>query len=133
MTAASRQDRLTTERRLIREASQRLLARTPQRSNGSLAVAALAAEAALPRYRLYEHHADLVAEFKTAALAGGPAVPGAEALRQQLADAGERIRHLKASEAQLKAKITTLCAIITELTHEATAGNIVAMPAKRPP
>jgi hypothetical protein len=133
MTTTSRQTRLTTERRLIREASQRLLAGTPQRSNGTLTVAALAAEAALPRHRLYEHHPDLVAEFKTTALAGGPAVPGAHALRQQLADAGERIRQFEASEAQLKAKITTLCAIITELTHEAKADNIAAIPAKKPP
>ena len=65
----------------------RLLAGTPQRSNGTLTVAALAAEAALSRYRLYEHHPDLVTEFKTTTLAGGPATPGADALRQQLADA----------------------------------------------
>jgi len=91
-----------------------------------------ATEAALPRQRLYEHHPDLVTEFKTATLAGGPATPGADALRQQLVDARERIRQLEASEAQLKAKITTLCAVITELTHEATADNIVAMPARRP-
>jgi hypothetical protein len=104
--------------------------RHPRCSNGTLTLAALAAEAALPRHRLYEHHADLVAEFKATTLTGGPATPGADALRQQLADARERIRHLKASEAQLKAKITTLCAVITEPTHEAKAGNIVAKPAR---
>jgi hypothetical protein len=41
---------------------------------------------------LYEHHPDLVTEFKTTTLADGPATPGADALRQQLAGARERIR-----------------------------------------
>jgi phage shock protein A len=62
-----------------------------------------------------------------------PATPTADALRQQLADARERIRQLEASETQLKAKITTLRAVITELTHEAKAGNIVAILARREP
>jgi hypothetical protein len=128
MTALDPHIRLATEQRLLREATERLLAGTPQRSNGSLTIAALATEAGLPRHRIYEHHADLVAEFKTKTLTGRPTTPDVQALRQQLADAHHRIQQLEATQAQLTAKITTLCAVITELTHEAHADNVVALP-----
>lgn len=130
MTSPDRQARSDTERRLIREAMQRLLAGTPQRSNGKLTVATLAIEAGLSRQRLYEHHPDLVAEFKTAS-GGAPIPPDVEALRQQLADADCRNRQLEASNSQLRAQITTLCAVITELTHEAAADNVVTLPRRR--
>lgn len=51
------------ERRLIAEAVQRLLGRTPQRSDGKLTIASLAIEAGVSRQRLYEHHADVIADF----------------------------------------------------------------------
>jgi AcrR family transcriptional regulator len=121
--------RLEAERAAIREAATRLAAGTPQRSNGSLTISALAREAGLSRQRLYEHHADLAASFR--ATAGTTAVTGLgeQALRRQLDEARERIRELEATEAQLTARLTTLMAIITELTHEASAANIVLLPA----
>ncbi len=128
MTALDRYARLATERQLIREATQRLLAGTPQRSNGSLTVSTLATETGLPRHRIYEHHADLVAEFKAKTFTGAPITPDVNALRQQLADAHQRIQQLEDTQTQLTAKITTLCAVITELTHDAHADNIVALP-----
>jgi AcrR family transcriptional regulator len=130
MTLADRQAQRDNERRLIREATQRLLAGTPQRSKGKLTIATLAIEAGLSRQRLYEHHPDLVAEFKTAS-GSGPLPPNAEALRQQLANAGSRIRNLEADNSQLRAQITTLCAVITELTHGAAADNVIALPRRR--
>lgn len=38
---------------------------------------------------------------------------------------------LEATEAQLQAKITTLCAVITELTHETATNNVLTMPSRR--
>jgi len=111
---------------------RRLLAGAPQRSNGKLTVATLAAEAGLPRHRLYEHHADLAAEFKAAA-GGGPPSPSIQALQQQLVGAqGDRIQTLEASNKLLTERIMTLCAVITELTHEAKANNVVALSRPNP-
>jgi hypothetical protein len=69
-----RQAHLDAERCQLREASQRLLAGVPTRTNGTLTVSGPAVDAGLSRHRLYEHHADLVSEFKTAA-GGGPLTP----------------------------------------------------------
>ncbi|MEV0050478.1 hypothetical protein AB0H34_08285 [Saccharopolyspora shandongensis] len=35
------------------------------------------------------------------------------------------------NKAQIKAQITTLCAVVTELTHHTTANNVLAMPSRR--
>jgi hypothetical protein len=118
--------RLNDEKHQLRQAAERLLAGAPQRSNGRLTVSTLATEASLPRHRLYEHHAELVAEFKTAAGAGAIA-PNADALQRQLADAHRREEQLKADKAALADRIRTLSAVITELSHEAHAENIVPM------
>lgn len=131
MTTLDRHARLATEQQLIRDATRRLLAGIPQRSNGNLTIATLAAEAGISRQRIYEHHADLVAEFKAKAQIGGPIASDVQALQQQLADARARIHTLEVTKAQLKAKITTLCAVVTELTHETTADNVLAMPSRR--
>jgi AcrR family transcriptional regulator len=130
MSFRDRQTRLDSERQLIREAAQRLLAGTPARSDAKLTVATLAIEAGLSRQRLYEHHPDLIAEFKTAT-GRGPVPPNVEALQRQLADADSRIQQLEACNNQLRAQITTLCAVITELTHEAAADNVVTLPRRR--
>jgi hypothetical protein len=130
MNAIDHDNQLAADRRLIREASERLLAGAPQRSDGKLTIATLAIEAGVRRHRLYEHHADLVAEFRTRT-AGFAVSPDVQGLRQQLADAHEKIRALQATEAALEAKIKTLCAVIAELTHEAKADNVVALPAGR--
>jgi hypothetical protein len=129
MTTAVRADQ---ERRLIAEAVQRLVTRTPQRSDGKLTIATLAVESGVSRQRLYEHHADLITEFRaqtTGAPAGSPAI---SALSAQLADGHERIRELEAANTALDEKIRTLCAVIAELTHETSATNVVALPARKP-
>lgn len=126
MTRDDRQARHGAERELLREAMARLLERTPRRSGGKLTAVALAIEAGVPRHRLYEHHADLVTEFKTAA-GGGPTPPNVQALQQQLADADDRIRTLEADNTRLARRITTLCAVITELTHQAQSDNVVTL------
>lgn len=130
MTAHDQRSRLDTERDLIHQAVARLFAGSPQRSDGTLTVSTLATEAQLSRQRLYEHHADLIAAFRTRA-GGGPVPPSVTALRQQLADALARIQELEAHETQLLAQNQTLCAAITELTHEAHADNVITLHAGR--
>jgi hypothetical protein len=106
------------------------LAGKPQHSSGSLTVSTLAAEADLPRHRLYEHHGDLVTEFQSA-VGGGPIPPSVAALQQQLAEAHARVQRLEATEAELTQKIKTLRAVIVELTHETYADNVHPMPRTR--
>jgi len=130
MTTTDRQARLDEERRQIRQAAQRLLTGTAQRSNGKLAVATLAVEAALPRHRLYEHYTDLLTDFKTAAGAG-PMPPSVQAAQEQLAVANKRAGDLEAENELLRQRITTLSALMTELTLEAQADNILTLPRRR--
>jgi AcrR family transcriptional regulator len=126
MTPASQ---AAEEQRLIEEAAQRLLGRTPQRSDGKITIASLAIEAGVSRQRLYEHHADVIAGFRNQAN-GAPGSPESSALRSQLAEAHERIRELEAAGAAREERIRTLCAVIAELTHEASATNVVVLPAR---
>ncbi|WP_051021601.1 hypothetical protein [Nocardia araoensis] len=127
---ASRSAQLADERRRIRDAAQRLLTGAPHRSSGTLTISTLATEAALSRQRLYEHHPDLVAEFK-AETGSAPASANAIAVQQQLADAHDRIRELEGREREHLDQIKTLCAVITELTHETRASNLVLLPPRR--
>ena len=71
-----------------------------------------------------------VAEFKAKTHTGAPITSDIQALRQQLADAHQRIHQLEATQAQLTEKITTLCAVITELTHDAHADNVTTLPSR---
>ncbi|CRK56930.1 hypothetical protein [Alloactinosynnema sp. L-07] len=127
-----REQQLDDERQRIRDAAQRLLDGHPHRSSGKLTVSTLATEAAVTRQRLYEHHTDLVDQFKTAA-GGGPIAPDVEALRHQLAAAHKLITQLEHDNKQLRGKIAALCAVITELTHETYADNVVTLPQRRRP
>lgn len=120
----------TDERQRIHDATQKLLAGTPQRSNGKLTVSNLAIEARLSRQRLYEHHPDLVSTFKTRA-GTGPLTPDIEAMRRQLDDARDRIRELETRETERLDQIKALCAVITELTHQAHVDNLVVLPPNR--
>ena len=118
MIPVDRQAHLDHERQQVREAAQRLLTGAPQHSNGRHTVAALAAEAGVLRQRLYEHHAELVAEFQTTT--GRRAIsPNVQALQQELADSRQRIHQLKGHVTLLQKRIRTLGAVIAELTHEA--------------
>ena len=124
-----RQARLDGERVELRAAADRLLNGTPTRTGGALTATNLAAEAGLPRHRLYEHHAELVDGFHASAV-GRPLTPNQQALRRQLDDAHDRIRNLEQVNNRLSRQITTLAAIITELelTREQRTDNIVSLP-----
>lgn len=103
-----------------------------EQSNGGRTVVALADESGVPRQRLYEHHSDLLDEFK-ATVGQVPITPNAQALQRQLAQARAHNQELADVNAQLRSKIRTLSAVITELTHETSGGNVVvSMPRRHP-
>ena len=124
--AAARNDE---EHQRVRAAMSRIRDNKAERSSGARTVVALADESGIPRQRLYEHHGDLLNEFK-ATVECGPITPNVEALQRQLAQAQEHNQELAAENAQLRSKIRTLSAVITELTHETSAANVVSMPRK---
>lgn len=112
------------ERQLVQAAIGRLRNNNAERSNGAHTVVALAAESGVPRQRLYEHHSDLLTEFKST-VGCGPVAPNVEAVQRQLAQARDHNQELAAENAQLRGKIRTLSAVIAELTHEAVGASVV--------
>jgi predicted nucleic acid-binding Zn-ribbon protein len=130
--AESRQQRIDTERAKVRDASRRLLAGAPTHSDGAHTISSLAIEAGLARHRLYEHHTDLITEFKTAA-GGGPLTPDIRALQRRLDAAHDHIQQLEHTNATLGRQITALAAIIAEITHELHADNVIALPSANRP
>lgn len=116
----------------IRAAMSRIRDNKAEQSNGALTVVALADESGISRQRLYEHHGDLLNEFK-ATVGCGPVNPKAVALQRQLAQARDHNRELAAENAHLRSKIRTLSAVITELTHDTSGADVVVpMPRKHP-
>lgn len=127
-----RTTRTDDERQLLLAAMSRIRDNTAQHSNGTHTVVALASESGIPRQRLYEHHADLLNEFKAAA-ATGPVATNTRALQHQLAQAREHNHQLAAENTELHAKIRTLSAVIAELTHQAAdTAHVVPMPRRSP-
>lgn len=119
--AAARNDQ---ERQLIQAAIGRFRDNNAEQSNGAHTVVALATESGVPRQRLYEHHGDLLNEFK-ATVGCGPVAPNIEAVQRQLAQARDHNQELATENAQLRDKIRTLSAVITELTHDAVGPSVV--------
>lgn len=120
------------ERQQVRAAMSRIRDNKAEQSNGGRTVVALADESGISRQRLYEHHSDLLNEFK-AAVGCGPVTPDVEALQRQLAQARDRNQELAAENTELRSKIRTLSAVITELTHETSGADVVvSMPRKHP-
>lgn len=120
------------ERQRVRAAINRIRDNKAEQSNGARTVVALADESGISRQRLYEYHGDLLNEFK-ATVGCGPVSPNVEALQRQLAQAREHNQELAAENAQLRGKIRTLSAVITELTHDTSGANVVvSMPRKHP-
>ncbi|MGW5456226.1 hypothetical protein [Nocardia sp. NPDC003979] len=78
------------------------------------------------RQRLYEHHGDLVAEFRAAA-GSGPVTPNIAALQRQLDNAQLRIRELEAQLGETAARNKSLRAVIAELTQETYTDNIIQL------
>ncbi|MFE4369636.1 hypothetical protein ACFRMN_15640 [Streptomyces sp. NPDC056835] len=108
------------ERDLIRAAMDRILGGTPERSNGSLTIVALALEAGVPRNALTQRHPDLKNEFYgVVRTRGGTPDESEQRLRQRV----RRLKELHAADAeeiaQLKADVEALVGAL----HQATAEN----------
>lgn len=118
------------ERQRVRAAINRIRDNKAEQSNGARTVVALADESGISRQRLYEHHGDLINEFK-ATVGCGPVAPNVEALQRQLAQARDHNQELATENAHLRNKIRTLSAVSTELNHDTFGANVVvSMPRK---
>ena len=84
------------DRQQIRDASDRLFAGKPLRSNGTLHVTTLAKEAGMKRWMLTHRHTDLAAEFVSRRdLLGSPKPPAERALRDKNADLERRLKRTR--------------------------------------
>ncbi|GAB7186792.1 hypothetical protein ATKI12_6623 [Kitasatospora sp. Ki12] len=106
------------ERDRIRAAMQRILAGTPQHSNGALTIVALAQEAGVPRNALTQRHPDLRNEFYNHVQQRG-AVPDTEArLRATAAKLKKTIAAKNKELGQLRADVPALVRVVNQLTLE---------------
>lgn len=129
------------ERARIRAAMDRILAGTPERSNGALTVVALAIEAGVPRNALTQRHTDLKDEFYQRIRERG-ADNGDEArlrativkLRQTIANKNKELAQLRADVLALVRAVNTLTLELQEARDELTApGNVTRLDSRRVP
>lgn len=106
------------ERKRIRDAMDRILGGTWERSNGALTIVALALEADVPRNALTQRHLDLKNEFYAHVKERG-AIPDAEArLRVTVATLKETIANKNNELSQLRADVPALVRVVNQLTLE---------------
>jgi len=118
----------------------RILAGTPEHSNGALTVVALAIEADVPRNALTQRHTDLKDEFYQRIRERG-ADNGDEArLRATIAKLRQTIANKNKELAQLRADVPALVRAVNQLTLEnqqlrdahAGSGSVVLFPGRAP-
>lgn len=102
------------ERDRVRAAIQRILAGTPERSNGALTIVALAQEADVPRNALTQRHTDLKNEFYQCVKehGGGPSEDEAR-LRATIAKLRITIDNKNREHQQLRADVPSLVRVLT--------------------
>ncbi|MGW3690291.1 hypothetical protein [Streptomyces sp. NPDC005125] len=104
------------ERDRIRDAMERILAGTPQASNGALTIVALAQEASVPRNALTQRHLDLKNEFYERIKERG-ATPDVEArLRKKIVELKETISNKNKELDQLRTDVPALVRVVNQLT-----------------
>ena len=128
------------ERARIRAAMDRILAGTPEQSNGALTVVALAIEADVPRNALTQRHTDLKDEFYQRIKERG-ADNGDEArLRATIAKLKQTIAGKNAELAQIRADVPALVRVVNQLTLEnqqlrdmrsSAGGNVIPFPGRK--
>ncbi|MFE6867698.1 hypothetical protein ACFVFS_14140 [Kitasatospora sp. NPDC057692] len=106
------------ERDRIRAAAHRILAGTPENSNGALTVVALAIEAGVPRNALTQRHLDLREDFYARVRALGR-IPDSEArLRKQIV----KLKELRAADTRKLRELSedrqALVQVVNQLTLE---------------
>jgi chromosome segregation ATPase len=129
------------ERARIGAAMDRILAGTPERSDGALTVVALATEAGVPRNALTQRHTDLKDEFYQR-IRDRRADNGDEArLRATIAKLRQTIAGKNRELAQLRADVPALIRAVNQLTLElqqaraetAALGNVTRLDSRRGP
>ncbi|RIT62221.1 hypothetical protein D2E95_04575 [Mycobacteroides abscessus] len=105
-------------RRAIRDAMDRLIAGKTLHSDGKLTVKSLAEEARVKRWLLTHRHTDLQDEFRARIASTNAEPPIQVALRQEKADAQDRIKALTADVTALTATVHQLERIIQVLALE---------------
>lgn len=109
----------TDERARIQAAMERILARTPEKSDGALTVVALAAEAGVPRNALTQRHIDLKELFyeKVRALGGTPEA------EQRLRRENARLKRLRQDDRELIRRLKADNEAIVRALHLAQLQN----------
>lgn len=114
------------ERQRVQEAIDRLISGNPLHTTGHHTIVELAKESGVQRTRLYEQYPDLVADFKRLAQqAISPRL--VVAASHELALANQRIDELAAENAQLRQRIRTLSAVVTELSIEHDKNKVIRL------
>ena len=127
-----------SERRLIRDAMERLLEGDPIRSDGKLTIKSLAVEAGLKRWYLTHKHIDLRDEFYDRVRAQGATPAAVAALHGQIAALKEAQKQdraaLRDAVARMKihARETQVLALENEKLRK-QAADTAASPSRRPP
>ncbi|WP_375424191.1 hypothetical protein [uncultured Friedmanniella sp.] len=96
------------ERRLIRDAMDRLLTGQPIRSTGALTVVALAEEADVKRHLLTHRHPDLKDEFYAKVRAQGDVPQNELDLRARVADLEAKVESLRSDRDTARAEAAIL-------------------------
>jgi chromosome segregation ATPase len=129
------------ERARIGAAMDRILAGTPERSNGALTVVALATEAGVPRNALTQRHTDLKDEFYQRIRDRGAGNGDEARLRATIAKLRQTIAGKNRELAQLRADVPALVRAVNQLTLElqqardeiAALGNVTRLDSRRGP
>ena len=106
------------ERRVIRDAMDRLLAGDAIRSDGKLTVKSLAAEAGLKRYRLTHVHTDLQDEFRDRIRIQGATPDAMRTLHARIAALEESRKEERAERRQAVADRKRLARVVRLLARE---------------
>jgi AcrR family transcriptional regulator len=110
---------LPSERQEIRDAMERILSGTAQRSNGALTIVALAQEAGVPRNALTQRHTDLKNEFyERAAELGGGVSELERTLRATISELRDTIKNKNEELEQLRSDVPELVRVVNQLTIE---------------
>jgi septal ring factor EnvC (AmiA/AmiB activator) len=129
------------ERARIRAAMDRILAGTPERSNGALTIVALAIEAGVPRNALTQRHTDLKNEFYQRIRERGTVNEDEARLRATIARLRKTIEGKNRELAQIRADVPALVRAVSQLTLEnqqlrdmrsGTGGSVVPFPGRVP-
>jgi septal ring factor EnvC (AmiA/AmiB activator) len=106
------------ERERIRAAMDRILAGTPERSDGALTVVALAIEADVPRNALTQRHTDLKSEFYQRVSERGAPSEDEARLRATIARLKKTIEGKNKELAKARVDVPALVRAVNQLTLE---------------